>query len=66
MISVRQHYFDDLDDVVITGLCPNGEYGAYRESQDEGRIRGYGATRIGAIADMVEMLGGGDGTEGEE
>jgi hypothetical protein len=54
MINIRQHYFDDIEDVVITGLLPNGEYGAYRESADEGRIRGYGATRFGAIADMVE------------
>jgi hypothetical protein len=29
MINVRTHYFQDA--TVITGLCPNGEYGAYRE-----------------------------------
>ncbi|MCK1459135.1 hypothetical protein IVB34_12630 [Bradyrhizobium sp. 2] len=52
----RRHYFPDNDCHVITGLCPNGEFGAYRESEDEGRVRGYGHTRLAAIADLVESL----------
>lgn len=52
----RRHYFPANDCHVITGICPNGEFGAYRESEDEGRVRGYGHTRMAAIADMVEQL----------
>jgi len=52
----RRHYFPVNDCYVITGLCPNGEYGAYREDEDEGRVRGYGHTRMAAIADMIEQL----------
>lgn len=52
----RKHYFPANDCTVITGLCPNGEYGAYREDEDEGRVRGYGHTRLAAIADMVEAI----------
>ena len=52
----RRHYFPANDCHVITGLCPNGEYGAYRESEDEGRVRGYGHTRLSAIADLVEAI----------
>jgi hypothetical protein len=60
MQNRRHHYFDDCDDVVITVLLPTGEYGATRENADEGRIRGHGTTRIGAIADMIEELKGDD------
>ena len=56
MDQIRRHYFPANDCTVITGLCPNGEYGAYREDEDEGRVRGYGHTRLAAIADMVEQL----------
>lgn len=56
MEQQRRHYFPENDEVVITGLCPNGEYGAYREDEDEGRVRGYGHTRLAAIADMVEQI----------
>jgi hypothetical protein len=56
MQNVRTHYFPANDCRVTTGLCPNGEYGAYREDEDEGRIRGYGHTRLAAIADMVEAI----------
>jgi hypothetical protein len=51
--QTRTHHFDNGD--VITGLCPNGEFGAYLERHD-GRIRGYGHTRFAAIADLVESL----------
>lgn len=51
----RVHYFPENDCHVVTGLCPNGQYGAYRE-QDDGRIRGYGHSRYAAIADLVEAL----------
>jgi hypothetical protein len=57
MINQRTHYFQDA--TVITGLCPNGEYGAYRE-QDDGRVRGYGHTRLAAIADLNEVVGNSD------
>ena len=59
----RKHYFPDNDCTVITGLLPNGEFGAYREDEDEGRIRGYGHTRLAAIADLVEAI---SNTEEEE
>ncbi len=49
----RTHYFPANDCRVITGLCPSGEFGAYREDEDEGRVRGYGHTRLAAIADLV-------------
>jgi hypothetical protein len=53
----RTHYFPANDCTVVTGLCPNGQFGAYREDEDEGRIRGYGHTRLAAIADLVEVVG---------
>jgi len=53
----RKIYFPANDCTVITGLCPNGEFGAYREDEDEGRVRGYGHTRLAAIADMMEVIG---------
>lgn len=52
----RKHYFPANDCTVITGLLPNGEYGATREDEDEGRIRGYGHSRYSAIADLVEAI----------
>jgi len=54
MENLRTHHFND--GTVITGLCPNGEFGAYLECED-GRIRGYGHTRFAAIADLVESVG---------
>jgi len=54
VISLRTHHFDNGD--VITGLCPNGEFGAHLERED-GRVRGYGHTRFAAIADLVESIG---------
>lgn len=59
----RRNYFPANDCTVITGLCPNGEYGAYREDEDEGRVRGYGHTRLAAIADLAEAI---SSTEKEE
>jgi hypothetical protein len=59
----RRHYFPENDCTVVTGLCPNGEFGAYREDEDEGRIRGYGHSRLAAIADLVEAI---SNTEEEE
>lgn len=52
----RTHYFPVNDCTVVTGLCPNGEFGAYREDEDEGRVRGYGHTRLAAIADLAEAI----------
>jgi hypothetical protein len=59
----RTHYFPANDCRVITGLCPNGEFGAYREDEDEGRVRGYGHTRLAAIADLVEAISNGEEEE---
>jgi hypothetical protein len=50
MQNRRTHFF--TEGKVITGLLPNGEYGAYRDDENEGRIRGYGHTRLAAIADL--------------
>ncbi len=55
MINRQTIYFPADGSRVITGLCPNGEYGAYLES-DDGRVRGYGHTRLAAIADLNEAL----------
>jgi hypothetical protein len=55
-------YFPENDCSIVTGLCPNGEYGAYLET-DDGRVRGYGHTRMAAIADLVEAIGGDDEEE---
>lgn len=55
MHNIRSHYFPENDCHVFTGLCPNGQYGAYRE-QDDGLVRGYGHSRYAAIADLVETL----------
>ena len=63
MQNRRKHYFPENDVVVITGLCPNGEYGATREDEDEGRVRGYGHSRLAAIADLVWAI---SNTEEEE
>jgi hypothetical protein len=56
MEKIRAYYFPANDTKIITGLCPNGEYGAYREDEDEGRVRGFGHTRLAAIADLVEAI----------
>lgn len=55
MINRQTIYFPADESRVVTGMCPNGEYGAYLES-DDGRVRGYGHTRLAAIADMNEAL----------
>jgi hypothetical protein len=55
MEQCRNHYFPANDCTVVTGLCPNGQFGAYRE-QDDGRVRGYGHNRYAAIADLVEAI----------
>ena len=63
MINRRKHYFPANECTVITGLLPTGEFGAYREDEEEGRIRGYGHTRLAAIADLAEAI---SNTEEEE
>ena len=55
MDQLRKHYFPANDEIVFTGLCPTGQFGAYLERED-GRVRGYGHTRLAAIADLVESL----------
>lgn len=61
MENRRVHHFNEGK--VITGLLPTGQFGAYREDEDEGRVRGYGHSRLAAIADMVEAI---SNTEEEE
>lgn len=55
MEQVRKHYFPQNGETVFTGLCPNGQFGAYLERED-GRVRGYGHSRLAAIADLVEAI----------
>jgi len=55
MENRRTHNFSEGK--VITGLLPTGEFGAYRE-QDDGLIRGHGHSRLAAIADLNEQIGG--------
>lgn len=64
MENLRTYYFPADGSRVVTGLCPNGEFGAYLES-DDGRVRGYGHTRLAAIADLNEALDRAE-AEGEE
>lgn len=56
MEQLRKYYFPANDCTVITGLCPNGEFGAYREDEDEGRVRGYGHSRLAAIAGLADAI----------
>jgi hypothetical protein len=57
MTNRRTYYFPANGLHVTTGLLPNGEYDAFRQEIDEGRVRGYGHTRLDAIADLVERVG---------
>lgn len=61
MQNRRIHHF--TEGKVITGLLPTGEYGAYRDYTDEGVIRGYGHSRLAAIADLNESVGAVDEPE---
>ena len=54
MINRRRHNFNDC--TVITGLCPNGDYGAYQERDEFTSRRGYGHSRFAAIADLSEQV----------
>lgn len=55
MNNLRRHPFPANSCVVISGICANGEYGAFVEG-DERKIKGYGYNRFSAIADLVEMI----------
>ena len=62
----QKHYFRDDNDnrtVVITTWLPTGEYGAYRDDEDDGCIRGFGTSRLEAIADLREWI---EDNEGED
>lgn len=64
MIDRQKHYFPVNDCTVITGWIPQiAEFGATREDEDEGLIRGYGATRLEAIADLVWAISNGEEEE---
>ena len=54
----RKHYFRDENSqtTVITTWLPTGEFGAYRDDEDDGHVRGFGATRLEAIADLQEWI----------
>lgn len=62
MEFIRRIYFPENDCTIITGLCPNGEFGAYLES-DDGRVRGYGHSRLAAMADLMDVIGRSEGEE---
>ena len=55
MINQRHHSFPAEGATVVTGLLPTGQYGAYREDEDEGRVRGCGHSRLAAIADARRL-----------
>lgn len=54
MQNLQRIYFPANDCHVLTGLCPSGLYGAHIE--EEPSIRGYGHTRLAAIANMAEKV----------
>ncbi len=60
MQNLRTHHFNDGK--VITGLCNSGKFGAYL-MEGEFRIRGYGHSRLAAIAELVEKIGADEETE---
>lgn len=63
MQDLRKHYFPANGETVFTGLCPNGQYGAYLDRED-GRVRGYGHSRWAAIADLNEAISDTEEDEG--
>ena len=60
-MNTRTHYFRDEQDnrtVVVTAQLGDGRYKAYI-TEGEGTdldVRGYGSSRIGAIADLVKAI----------
>ena len=50
-----RHYFPAQGETVVSWLCPSGQFGAYLEGENE-HLRGYGATRLSAIADLNRLL----------
>lgn len=54
MQNIRTYYFPADESRVVTGLLPNGQYGARLE--DDEFIRGMGHTRLAAIADLNDAL----------
>ena len=56
----QKHQFHDeygkRQMTVITIYLPTGEYGAYRDDEDDGHIRGFGISRLEAIADLKEWI----------
>lgn len=54
MQNIRTYYFPADESCVVTGLLPNGQYGA--RLQDDELIRGMGHTRLAAIADLNDAL----------
>jgi len=61
MDTARTHYFRDKHDdrtVVITALLGTGRYKAYvlEGPHSDLDVRGYGATRMAAIADLNQAI----------
>jgi hypothetical protein len=51
MQNIRKHYFPADGSTVLTGLLPNGQYGAHLEDSP---LTGRGHSRLAAIADLCE------------
>lgn len=55
MTNRRTHYFPENSCRVTTGMTATGEFVAIRE-EDEVRVRGFGHSRLAAIADLSAKL----------
>lgn len=64
MTDLRTYYFPADGSRVVTGMCNSGMFGAYLVD-DDSRARGYGHTRLAAIASLNEELDRED-SEGED
>lgn len=62
MEQQRKHFFRDAG-TVVTGICPNGQFGAYSEDESERGLRGYGHTRLAAIANLAAQAFKGEAEE---
>ena len=57
-MNSRTHYFPISGDTVVTAMLSTGRYKAYLTEGDQVDVdvRGYGHSRLAAIADLVEEL----------
>lgn len=56
MQDLRTYYFPADGSRVVTGMCPKGEFGAHLVDDENSHVRGYGHTRLAAIADLNDAL----------